>query len=144
MSRICFRKAEDLQLSLKQNDIDLIYLLAPTTTEKRSAYIAESLWFSILRLAEGYHGSGSHEVDEVSSRIESLREMTDLPLCVGFGIKNATTATEIGKFSDGVVVGSALVDLMSESESIDVTAKELESAVSSIRQARFDLNESLI
>ena len=53
---------------------------------------------------------------------------------LGLGIKNAITATEIGKFSDGVVVGSALVDLMSESESIDVTAKELESAVSSIRQ----------
>ena len=128
-------EAEDLQSSLKRNDIDLIYLLAPTTTERRSALIAEKgsgfLYYVSLK---GITGAGHIEVDEVASRIESLRGMTDLPLCVGFGIKNAKTATEIGKFSDGVVVGSALVDLMSESEDVDLTAKELESAVSSIRQ----------
>ena len=128
-------EAEDLQSSLRRNDIDLIYLLAPTTTEKRSALIAEKasgfLYYVSLK---GITGAGHIEVDEVASRIESLRGMTDLPLCVGFGIKNAKTATEIGKFSDGVVVGSALVDLMSESEDVDLTAKELESAVSSIRQ----------
>tara|TARA_A100001011_G_scaffold169052_1_gene178049 strand:- start:71 stop:868 length:798 start_codon:yes stop_codon:yes gene_type:complete len=128
-------EAEDLQSSLRRNDIDLIYLLAPTTTEKRSVLIAEKasgfLYYVSLK---GITGAGHIEVDEVASRIESLRGMTDLPLCVGFGIKNAKTATEIGKFSDGVVVGSALVDLMSESEDVDLTAKELESAVSLIRQ----------
>ena len=128
-------EAEDLQSSLKRNDIDLIYLLAPTTTERRSALIAEKgsgfLYYVSLK---GITGAGHIDVDEVASRIESLRGMTDLPLCVGFGIKNAKTATEIGKFSDGVVVGSALVDLMSESEDIDLTAKTLEAAVSSIRQ----------
>ena len=128
-------EAEDLQSSLRRNDIDLIYLLAPTTTEKRSALIAEKasgfLYYVSLK---GITGAGHIEVDKVASRIESLREMTDLPLCVGFGIKNAKTATEIGKFSDGVVVGSALVDLMSESEDVNLTAKELELAVSSIRQ----------
>ena len=128
-------EAEDLQSGLRRNDIDLIYLLAPTTTEKRSALIAEKasgfLYYVSLK---GITGAGHIEVDEVASRIESLRGMTDLPLCVGFGIKNAKTATEIGKFSDGVVVGSALVDLMSESEDVDLTAKELESAVSLIRQ----------
>ena len=128
-------EAEDLQSSLRRNDIDLIYLLAPTTTEKRSALIAEKasgfLYYVSLK---GITGAGHIEVDEVASRIESLRGMTDLPLCVGFGIKNAKTATEIGKFSDGVVVGSALVDVMSESEDVDLTAKELESAVSLIRQ----------
>ena len=128
-------EADELQSSLRLSNIDLIYLLAPTTTKKRSAFIAQKasgfLYYISLK---GITGAGHIEVSEVASRIEILREMTDLPLCVGFGIKNAETATEIGRFSDGVVVGSALVDLRSESKSVGLTATALESAVNSIRQ----------
>ena len=62
-------------------------MLAPTTTEKRSALIAEKasgfLYYVSLK---GITGAGHIEGGKVASRIESLREMTDLPLCVGFGI----------------------------------------------------------
>ncbi len=127
-------EAEDFQLELAQNQIDLIYLLAPTTTDERSTFIAKkATGFLYYVSLKGITGAGHIEVDEVASKISSLRAITDLPLCVGFGIKGSETAAKIGKFSDGVVVGSALVDLMSKSDGVENAVQELERAASDLR-----------
>jgi len=128
-------EADQFQSELAENQIDLIYLLAPTTTDERSAFIAnKATGFLYYVSLKGITGAGHIEVDEVASKIAKLRSITDLPLCVGFGIKGPETAAEIGRFSDGVVVGSALVDLMSKSDDIESATKELESAASNLRQ----------
>ena len=128
-------EADHFQSELAKNEIDLIYLLAPTTTDERSTFIAkQATGFLYYVSLKGITGAGNIEVDEVSEKISKLRSITDLPLCVGFGIKGPETASEIGKFSDGVVVGSALVDLMSESDSVENATKELEIAASNLRQ----------
>jgi tryptophan synthase alpha chain len=49
------------------------------------------------------------DIDSVSAKVAELRELTDLPICVGFGIKDAESAAAVGRLADGVVIGSVLV-----------------------------------
>ena len=95
--------------------LDTIFLIAPTTSYKRIAKIAESgrgyLYYVSLK---GVTGAGNLDVDGVNSKLETIRKTTDLPIAVGFGIKDAETARLIGQNADGVVVGSALVKLIAE------------------------------
>ena len=129
-------EAQELQSELADNEIDLVYLLAPTTTEERSTFIAKkATGFLYYVSLKGITGAGHIEVDEVATKISWLRSITDLPLCVGFGIKGPETAVAIGKFSDGVVVGSALVDLMSNCVDVEKAEHELELAARNLREA---------
>lgn len=96
-------------------DIDLVFLLAPTTTEARMDAIAEAgsgyLYYVSLK---GVTGSASLNVEEVASRVETIRKHTGLPIGVGFGIKDAESARAVSRVADGVVVGSALVNRIAE------------------------------
>ena len=65
-----------------------------------------------LRALPGY---STLNADDVAEHLAPLREMTDLPLCVGFGIRDGVTAAEVAKVADGVIVGSALVNRIAES-----------------------------
>lgn len=95
--------------------LDTIFLIAPTTSDKRIKLIAESgrgyLYYVSLK---GVTGAGNVDVDGVNRKLETIRKTTDLPIAVGFGIKDAETARLIGENADGVVVGSALVKLVAE------------------------------
>ena len=95
--------------------LDTIFLIAPTTSDKRIARIAASgrgyLYYVSLK---GVTGAGHLDIDGVNSKLETIRKTTDLPIAVGFGIKDAETARLIGQNADGVVVGSALVKLIAE------------------------------
>jgi tryptophan synthase alpha chain len=93
--------------------IESIFLIAPTTSEKRIAKIAAMgrgyLYYVSLK---GVTVAGNLDVDAVNQKLETIRKITDLPIAVGFGIKDAETARSIGRNADGVVVGSALVNLI--------------------------------
>lgn len=106
-------EANDLNRELKRVGIDNIFLLAPTTTDDRAKQICELatgyLYYVSLK---GVTGAGNLDADEVSSKLAHFRGYTDLPLCVGFGIKDAESARAISETADGVVVGSVLVNLM--------------------------------
>ena len=128
-------EAEDFQADLQGNGIDLIYLLAPTTTDKRALYITErASGFLYYVSLKGTTGAGHIQIDEIENKIENLRGMTDLPICVGFGIKDAGTAAQVGLLSDGVVVGSALVDQMAGAGDPLMTANELEASARALRK----------
>ena len=77
---------------------------------------------------KGTTGSGSLAVDEVAERTSYLRALTDVPLCVGFGIKDAETARAVVAHADGVVVGSALVQLMADSADVATATQRLRSS----------------
>lgn len=100
---------------LKEHDLCSVYLLAPTTTETRArAVTSVSRGFVYYVSLKGTTGAGSINTSEVASRIGGFRKLTDLPLVVGFGIKDGPTAREVARLSDGVAVGTALVRLMEQ------------------------------
>jgi tryptophan synthase alpha chain len=95
---------------VKRNGMDLIFLIAPTSTEARVE--------SIVGLASGYiyyvslkgvTGAGHLDVAEVVARLAAIRHRTKLPLGVGFGIRDGETARAIGATADAVIIGSALI-----------------------------------
>lgn len=106
-------EAQDVRSLFADRDIDMIFLLAPTTTEARMDSIAAAgsgyLYYVSLK---GVTGAGNLDVAEVASRVETIRKHAGLPVGVGFGIKDADSARAISQVSDGVVVGSALVNQM--------------------------------
>lgn len=96
---------------MRQHEIDTIYLLAPTSEESRVKYICENgsgyLYYVSVK---GVTGSASLDVQAVSDRLDLVRQYTDLPLGVGFGIKDAESASAVAEVADGVIVGSVLVN----------------------------------
>ncbi len=104
-------EAADLNKELKRVAIDNIFLLAPTTTDERIAKIAAmaSGYLYCVSL-KGVTGAGHLDVDAVRGKLQQIKSHTDLPITVGFGIKDAASAAAIAPICEGVVVGSALVD----------------------------------
>ncbi len=100
---------------VKQHGIDLIFLLAPTSTEQRIDEVA--------RLASGYlyyvsltgvTGSGALDIADVQRNLQRIRARTALPLGVGFGIRDAASARAIAEVADAVVIGSKIIQEMEE------------------------------
>lgn len=104
-------EAEPLSNVLKQKQLDCVFLLAPTTTDERIAAIAKlaSGYLYCVSL-KGVTGAGNLDVDAVAEKMKQIRSHTDLPVTVGFGIKDGASAAAIAPLCEGVVIGSALVD----------------------------------
>jgi len=97
---------------MKSKKVDVIFLLAPTTSQLRLKQIANSgsgyLYYVSLK---GVTGASNINVKDVSSRIDQIRKITSLPVLVGFGISSPESAAEIASTSsDGIVIGSAIID----------------------------------
>ena len=128
-------EGNELQAQLAANNMDLIYLIAPTTTQTRAAeIISKASGFIYYVSLKGITGAGNLNTDEVGIRTNTLRGTTDLPICVGFGIRDAQTAAALGIHSDGVVVGSVLVEKMATGSDPIVVGKSLEETIADIRQ----------
>ena len=101
---------------LKRVGMDNIFLIAPTTPETRLHLITDQasgfIYYVSLR---GVTGAANLDIDDVSDHVARIRGCTALPVCVGFGIKDAASATAVARVADGVVVGSALVSLVADS-----------------------------
>ena len=101
---------------LRENGIDPIFLLSPTSTDERIAHVAEQARGYIYYVSlKGVTGSASLDLDEVARRIPEIRVRARLPVGVGFGIRDAATARAIGGFADAVVIGSRLIEEMENS-----------------------------
>ncbi len=96
---------------MKQSDIDPIFLLAPTSTEKRYDEVAQigSGYIYYVSL-KGVTGSGKLDLDEVAQRIPLIREKVGMPVGVGFGIRDGATAARIAAVADAVVIGSRIIE----------------------------------
>lgn len=128
----------DLNNALKTVGIENIFLLAPTTSRERAKMIVSRaggfLYYVSLK---GVTGAGHLDIDSVHQKISELREITDLPLCAGFGIKDAESAQAVAGAADGVVIGSVLVNQMGELAQADPDTMKaaLSGIVAPIRQA---------
>lgn len=129
-------EAESYTSIFKDHGLVNIFLIAPTTSDARRKAIADSasgfLYYVSLK---GVTGSAKLDVEEVKSRVAQIRECSDLPVCVGFGIKTAEAAAAVSEFADGVVIGSAIVDILSKCDSEEQVAANLKPYLSEIRQA---------
>ncbi|OHC62244.1 MAG: tryptophan synthase subunit alpha [Rhodocyclales bacterium GWA2_65_20] len=97
--------------AMKQAGINPIFLLAPTSTERRYDEVAQigSGYIYYVSL-KGVTGSGNLDLDEVARRIPLIREKVGMPVGVGFGIRDAATAARIAKVADAVVIGSRIIE----------------------------------
>jgi len=103
-------EAHDFTAALKAHGLDPIFLLAPTTGEARIGRICElASGFVYYVSVKGITGAGNLNTDEVAQRVQAIRNKTDLPVGVGFGIKDGDSAARVAAIADAVVVGSALV-----------------------------------
>lgn len=97
--------------------IDFIRLTTPTTDDKRLPKVLDgSSGFVYYVSVAGVTGAGSASMDQVDEAVARLRRHTDLPLCIGFGIRTPEHAADVARRAEGVVVGSALVDRIAKAE----------------------------
>ena len=98
--------------------IDFIRLTTPTTDDDRlPTVLAGSSGFVYYVSVAGVTGAGAATMDHVEEAVARLRRHTDLPLCIGFGIRTPEHAAEVARRADGAVVGSALIDKIAEAQS---------------------------
>jgi len=111
--------------SMEQSGVLPIRLLAPTTTPERVERIARSAKGYLYYVSfKGITGADRLDHAGIIAPLEEIRRHTNLPVAVGFGIKDAESASAVAKFADAVVIGSALVQTLSQSNSRE-QAKQL-------------------
>jgi len=101
----------------KKEGVDQIYLVAPTTTEERIKHIANaSSGFIYLVAVAGITGKRAKLSEEVPKMVSRIRKYSQKPIAVGFGISTPAQAKEAIKYADGVIVGSAIVELIAKKQ----------------------------
>jgi tryptophan synthase alpha chain len=122
----------ELETIAQKYDIDLIYMLAPTSTEERIREVGKrSRGFIYLVSLTGVTGAREELPPKIEDFIKRVRAKTRQPLCVGFGISNAEQAKRVAATADGVIVGSRLIRLIEE----DATLGSLKAFITSLRQS---------
>jgi tryptophan synthase alpha chain len=126
----------DLAGRLAQAGLDVICLIAPTTTPERIAYIGQHATGYVYYVSvKGVTGSGHLDFEEIGRRIPDIRECVGLPVGVGFGIRDAATAAKMAAIADAVIVGSRFIEELErapqgeEAARIGALARELRAGV---------------
>jgi tryptophan synthase alpha chain len=103
-------ECEEFAATLKANDMDAIFLLAPTSTEERIKQVAASgSGFSYYVSLRGVTGAAHIDTQDVAQRIAAIHKHVKLPIGVGFGVRDAATAKAVAAVSDAVVIGSRII-----------------------------------
>jgi tryptophan synthase alpha chain len=120
---------------LRAHGMDLIFLLAPTSTEARMAQVAQVASGYVYYVSlKGVTGSGALDTDAVEAMLPRIRQHISVPVGVGFGIRDAATAKTIAKVADAVVIGSKIIQLI-ENEAHDQVAATARDFLQTIRTA---------
>ncbi len=131
-------EAEELVSASRELGMKNIFIVAPTTPTSRIPIITNSASGFIYYVSrEGVTGERDDLAGDLVERVETIRECTDLPVVVGFGISKSEQVREVAKAADGVVVGSALVNCISGN------LKDPELAVQQIGKKATELAEGL-
>ncbi|MFA7668071.1 MAG: tryptophan synthase subunit alpha [Burkholderiaceae bacterium] len=103
----------DFASMLGQARIDPIFLLAPTSTEKRMKAVAEVARGYVYYVSlKGVTGAGNLDTDDVARRLDIIRRHVKIPVGVGFGIRDPESARKVSECSDAVVIGSKIIETM--------------------------------
>ncbi|MFW6021603.1 MAG: tryptophan synthase subunit alpha [Guyparkeria sp.] len=108
-------EADELAAAMGARGMDPIFLLAPTTSAGRTREVAsKGSGFVYYVSLKGVTGAANLDTAALASQVEAIRETCALPVGVGFGIRDAATAGQVGRVADAVIVGSAIVRLIHE------------------------------
>jgi tryptophan synthase alpha chain len=126
-------EAQELDNAAAENSVDLIYLLAPTSTDERIRLVASrSRSFIYLASLVGVTGVRTGLSSGLRSFLSRVREIAGQPLAVGFGISTPEQAKEVSKLADGVIIGSRILQLIESDRSLVALGnfiKELRAAI---------------
>jgi len=105
---------------LGSRSIDPIFLVAPTSSDERIANLAKVASGYVYHVSlKGVTGAGHFDIAAVASMMPRIRSHLDLPVAVGFGIRDAATARAVAEVADAVVIGSALVQMLEHASAAD-------------------------
>ena len=103
----------DFSEQLRANNIDLIFLLAPTSTATRMEQVAKVASGYVYYVSiKGVTGAANLDTDAVEAMLPRIRQHVHIPVGVGFGIRDAATAKAVGRVADAVVIGSKIIQLI--------------------------------
>lgn len=106
-------ECEEFAAALRAHNMDLIFLLAPTSTDERMAQVARVASGYVYYVSlKGVTGAGTLDVGQVEAMLPRIRAHVNVPVGVGFGIRDAETARAIGRSADAVVIGSKIIQLI--------------------------------
>jgi tryptophan synthase alpha chain len=128
-------ECEDFAAAMRAADLDLIFLLAPTSTPERIAQVARvGGGFSYYVSLKGVTGAGTIDTDDVARKVAAIREHVKLPIGVGFGIRDGATARAVAQVADAVVIGSRIIQEL-ENTPPEGACAAVQAFVASIRTA---------
>ena len=128
-------ECEGFASTLKANGLDPIFLLAPTSTEARMQHIGRIASGYVYYVSlKGVTGAGHLDVDAVAAMVPRIKSFVNLPVGVGFGIRDARTAQAVASVADAVVIGTALVKWL-ETQTRDNVAAAAGEFIAGIRTA---------
>ncbi len=105
----------DFAATLREHGMDLIFLLAPTSTDERMAQVNRVASGYVYYVSlKGVTGAGTLDTAAVEAMLPRIRQHVSLPVGVGFGIRDAQTARAIGRVADAVVIGSRIIQLIED------------------------------
>tara|TARA_Y100000748_G_scaffold302171_1_gene303835 strand:+ start:792 stop:1586 length:795 start_codon:yes stop_codon:yes gene_type:complete len=112
-------EAESINIELKKNNLSQIFLASPTTEDKRlKTIIKYSSGYLYYVSLKGITGSSLVDYQPIKKRINKIKKLskTNIPITVGFGIKTPEAARKISMFSDGIIIGSSIVELIEKNQ----------------------------
>lgn len=128
-------ECEAFAAALKQHGLDLIFLLAPTSTDERMAQVGRVASGYVYYVSlKGVTGAGHLDTDAVEAMLPRIRRHVNTPVGVGFGIRDAATACAVGRSADAVVIGTKIIQLI-EHEPRERVAPAAGEFLAGIRQA---------
>jgi tryptophan synthase alpha chain len=126
----------DAAAPLRDAGLQQIFLAAPTTTDARLAQVcAAARGFLYYVSFAGITGADRLSMDTVRKRVATIRGQASTPVAVGFGVRDAASAAEIGEFADAVVIGSALVERLAGAVDANDAAERARAFLAPIRAA---------
>ena len=129
-------ECEAFAAQLRASDMDLIFLLAPTSTDARMAQVARVASGYVYYVSlKGVTGAGNLDTAAVEAMLPRIRQHVSIPVGVGFGIRDAATAKAVGRVADAVVIGSKIIQLI-ENQPRDLVASVAHDFLKGIRAAQ--------
>ena len=128
-------ECEDFAAAMKANGLDPIFLLAPTSTEERIEQVGKIASGYVYYVSlKGVTGSGHLDLSAVAEKIPQIKKYVQVPVGVGFGIRDAATAKAIASVSDAVVIGSRIIQEL-ENTPREQAAQAVQAFLAGIRSA---------
>ncbi|MCQ2505227.1 MAG: tryptophan synthase subunit alpha [Saccharofermentans sp.] len=134
---IPYEEKEEFTPYCEKYDVDLVSMIAPTSEDRIAMIAKEAKGFIYLVSSMGVTGMRTSFSDELGHIVEKIKEATDVPVAIGFGISGPEQAKNMAKIADGAIVGSAIIKILAEygKEAPDKIGEFVKSMKNAVREA---------